>query len=231
MEKRQENAKTSIEGIKKLMDDNRSITAEVPALDEEVTLFETDLANLEAVEEKFSVATKGKTSTKHELEDILIATLYPLICSVRAFARSAKDMELFEIVDVRISDLIRMRDTELVEFSNIFIKKAGENLADLGKYKITVDDLTDLQQKIDAYDSAIGAQGGGMALRTTSHDDLKACFVKVEEDLVQIDDLIELVKGDHPEFYDQYFAERPVKALGIRHRKPSNPPQAAVPTK
>lgn len=230
MNKRQENTKTSYEAVEEVLDENASVTAAIPALNGAVVLFKSDFAGMEAAEQAVNGAMAGKTSTKHDAEDALITAEYPVICALRSLAKKNGDKELLEIVDVSESFMARMRDTELVTLSRSIMSKANANAAALAAYNITV--LTDLQAKIDAYDKSIGVQGGGMADRSSGHMALKGVFGKLNDDLAEIDDLIELVKKDQPAFYDAYFAARPVKALGTRHRKaPAPPVQTSPPTK
>ena len=58
-----------------------------------------------------------------------------------------------------------------------------------------------------------------MATKTSAHDALKKFFLKLADDLKEVDDMMECVKEDHPEFYDAYHSARLVKALGTRHKK------------
>jgi hypothetical protein len=218
MNKRQENTKTSYEAIEEVLDENAGVTAAVPALSGAVALFKGDFAGMEDAERAVNGAMAGKTSTKHDAEDVLITAEYPIVCALRSLARKNGDKELLAIVNVSESFLAKMRDTELVTLSRSILLKANANAAALAAYNVTAAMLTDLQAKIDAYEKSIGAQGGGMADRSSGHTALKNIFGKLNDDLAEIDDLIELVKKDHPEFYDAYFAARPVKALGTRHK-------------
>ncbi len=65
----------------------------------------------------------------------------------------------------------------------------------------------------------MGMLGGGMANRTRAHDASKKFFVKLSDDLKEVDDMMKCVKEDDPEFYDAYRSARVVKALGTRHKK------------
>ncbi len=219
MNKKLENTKSANKAVDAVLNENAGTVAGVPALNEAVVLFRSDFAACEDTEEGFNRAMDGKTAAKHDTEGALIMALHPIARALRSFSKKAKNPELFAVVDVEEYELEKMRDTELLDFAKSVSKKAVENAAGLVAYNVTPQELTGLRAKIDAYEKALKAQGGGMASKSSEYDSLKVALRKVEDDLRDIDDIMERVRDKQPKFYDAYFAARRVKALGTRHNK------------
>ena len=221
MNKRQEGSKNSFESVKKVMDDNSAVTAGISALNGAVVLFESDFAGIDALASKVSMnATRGNTAAKHDIEDVLVTMELPIITSLRSFARSTGNKQLFTEMDVSESDLVRMKDAEVTVFAKKVLGYANANADPLAKsYGISAAKLNAFKNQIDCYENAGQAQGAGVANRESAHESLKALIGKLNDDLDDIDDLMENVKADHPDFYNAYFDARPLKVLGIRHRK------------
>ncbi len=221
--KRRENIRSAIESVKQVFSDNSETVSGLAALSEAVTKFDGDYAIYLKGEEAFGVAMNGKTTAKHEAEETLTDVLYPLGRALRSYAKKADKHDIFELVDVEEYELDRMRDTDLVEYAKTVLKRANEVGTELAKYNVTPEELADVQSKLDAYDKALKAQGGGMAARSSEFAAMVDALQTVKDDLEDIDDIMERVRKDNPKFYDAYNSARRVKALGTRH----NPAPAA----
>jgi hypothetical protein len=221
MNKRQESTKNSYESVEEVLDQNVETTSSISALKEAVGLFKSDFAGIDDAAERVSMdATKGKTSAKHEAEDSLITLGFPIVRALKSIGRKKPDWELYTTMDVEITDLTRMKESEIPVFAKKVLAGAEANAEVLEKsHNIAASKITAFRNQTDAYEKAMKVQGAGIANRQSSHELLKGLFGKLETDLEDVDDLMELVKEDHPGFYDAYFAARRVRALGVRHRK------------
>jgi len=227
MNKRQENKKSSLESVRDVMEENSAPVAEYPALAEAFTTLNTDVECLDATAQDFNNVMKGKSTTKHDAESDLITFLHPVGRALRSLARKIKDNQLFEIADISESDLEKKRPADLLDHAKTILKKANDNFSALAPYKVTQEELTLLQGKIDAFEKSVKSQGGAMANRSSDTDAIKVNFQKIAEDLEDIDDIMERVREKYPQFYDAYHDARRVKALGIRHRKTLPPVPSA----
>ncbi len=227
MNKRQESAKDSFGSVEKVMDQNAAVTAEIPGLNQAVTQFKTDFSGIDEAAGKVDMeSTKGKTSPKHDAEEVLVTMEYPIVCALRSLSRKNGDKELFTIMDLSESDLVRQKDAEVTVFAKEVLGFAKANAGDLAaSYNIKDEALTAFQNQIDVYDKAGQTQGAGFANRESGHESLKALIGKLNDDLVEVDDMMELVRHDHPDFYNAYCDARPVKLLGVRHKKQQPSPQ------
>ena len=231
MNKKRENVKSANKAVEAVLTENAEVVSGNPALNDGVIRFRSDFKSCEQTEEDFNSAMDGKTAAKHDTEDALITAVYPVSRSLRSLSKKVKNPALFSATDVEGYEIERMRDTERLDFGKTIVKKAAENAEGLAAYNVTSEQLTTLQEKVDAYEKALKAQGGAMANKSSEYDSLKVAVRKVEDDLLDIDDIMEQVKEGHPKFYDAYFAARRVKALGTRHNKPPENPPPNPPSK
>ena len=155
MNKRQESAKDSFGSVEKVMDQNAAVTAEIPGLNQAVTQFKTDFSGIDEAAGKVDMeSTKGKTSPKHDAEEVLVTMEYPIVCALRSLSRKNGDKELFTIMDLSESDLVRQKDAEVTVFAKEVLGFAKANAGDLAaSYNIKDEALTAFQNQIDVYDT------------------------------------------------------------------------------
>jgi hypothetical protein len=114
-----------------------------------------------------------------------------------------------------------LRKAELIK------AEAQKLLADLTAYKITEDTLAELQEKIDAFGAALGGKDTGFANRSALRKALTEKFDAADSILTeQIDSLIELIRKNNTLFYNQYFAARVIKDLGMGKKIEEKPAEA-----
>lgn len=140
-------------------------------------------------------------------------------------------MEVKAIADVTESGLYALRDTELVSTATVILKAAQANVAALAPFNVTSEEIADLESKINAFNSSIGGSEGGVASRKSANKSVREYLKKLMADLDEIDTMMNLVQRDEPDFCDEYFAARQVKATGIRHKPPTPPSQPPAPAK
>ena len=231
MNKAQENKLTMHESVDSLLNNNAEKTAEIPAFDVSITSFRADLAELKKKSLVYENATAGKSESKWSAEDDLIESLLPVASALNVIAMRNKNPELREIANVTETFLRRLRDTELVSKSKAVLAAGNENAAELVKFGITAERITDLGAKIDAYEKSIGGRESSVAERMGARQGVIELFAKVDDDLEELDNLMELVRTKYPDFYNEYQAARTVKETGVRHRKAEPAPPNTTPQK
>ncbi len=98
-------------------------------------------------------------------------------------------------------------------------------LAQLAKYKITAELLTDLSTKTEAYKNAIGAQGSGRSQHSSAIVNVDEVFHSIDALLNdKIDPLMLSLEQDQPAFYREYKQTRAVKDLGGSHKTKTDTP-------
>ena len=187
-------------------------------------------------------ATAGKTEKKQQAEDAMILALVKVASSLYSFARRTKKSEVAAIADVTESQLRKIRDTELASMATSIHTSALANVAALADYGVTPAVLTDLQTKTAAFSTpacrnalrragtALGDRESSVAERVGAGAALGDLFDQMDELLKdELDRLIETVRESERDFYNEYFAARVIKDIGIRHTKPNQPPPTPPP--
>lgn len=117
------------------------------------------------------------------------------------------------------SSLKKMRDSEFLAKCKMIKKEAVTRLTDLAPYKITEGMLTELQEKIDGFEEALGGKDGGLTNRIALRKELSEKFDEADEIIEhEIDTMMELMRKSQPLFYYQYQAARTIKDLGSSHK-------------
>ena len=219
MTKSEENKLSMLEAVYALLQGNTDKTATIPAFAEGETGLQTLIQKIKDTNSQFKNLAAGKTATKHAAEDSLVE-------AVLEVSRRNKDEELKVKAGINISDLRGMRDTELAGKCQDIATAAADMADELVNYGITADKLTELNNKIAAYQTALGAQESGLAERTAARQALSDLFKQTDELLKEeLDSLMELFRNSETDFYNQYQAARVIRDLGIRHGTNTDPAQ------
>ncbi|MCL5266792.1 MAG: hypothetical protein M1469_01655 [Bacteroidetes bacterium] len=224
MNKGQEDRATMHKAVDTLLDANADKTAEIPAFEITKTNFKADVAELNGELLVYGNVAAGKTQVKWDAEDSLIFALLPIASALKVVAKREKDPELAEKASVTETSLRRLRDTELVTRGKLIHAEALKIVTELATFNITPEVLTGLSAKIEAYDKSIGGRESGVAQRKGARKAVSDLFAKVDDDLEDLDNLMELLREKHPGFYNEYQSARTIKDTGTRHRPPEPPP-------
>ena len=94
-----------------------------------------------------------------------------------SYANTVKNNELAGKVTFTKTDLNRSRDTETAGLCQNIRTEATANLAALATYAVTATDLTDLAQKIAAYEAALEKPADARVTKKTSTENIDLEFV------------------------------------------------------
>ncbi len=227
MKDSQENKLTMYEAVLSLLRLKLAIITSIPALLNSRDEFALKITEIKEMARQKREVTAGKRAAKADAENILISVLMSVGSALFSFGRKIKDSELQALSNIRVSRLEDMRDTELVSKAETVYGKLQENIDKLSDYNITPEIVTDLRIKIDNFANALGERESAAAKGAGATANLKALFNQADEMLYDdMDRLIELLRESNGEFYNEYFAARVIKDLGIRHRtdEPVTPP-------
>ncbi|MBI3365892.1 MAG: hypothetical protein HY033_13420 [Ignavibacteriae bacterium] len=227
LNKTQENKLTMYEAVLSLMGSNGTVVTGVPALKEAKDSFDATVQQIKVKGRERHEATAGKTATKQQAEDALVASLMEIASALYSFAWKAGRNDVKEIADVTETKLRRMRDTELESRAKSIHEKATADASGLANYNITAEKISNLQGRIADFGSALGERESSAAGRTGLTTTLTTLFDQADEILAEdLDRLMETVRDANNDFYNTYFSARVIKDTGIRHKKaePAPPP-------
>ncbi|KAF0138811.1 MAG: hypothetical protein FD122_3693 [Stygiobacter sp.] len=224
MNRYETNKYNMFKAVNAVFEQNSSVTTEYPALGEALTGFNSVIAEIDATDKKYITSTDGKTVTKNLLEDELIGEVLPVKSALYAYAVKTKNEELKVLTVESESALKRMRDPEFLRKAELIKAEAQKHLADLAPYKISEATLAELQEKIEAFGAALGGKDTGFANKSALRKALTEKFDAADGILTeQMDTLIELIRKNNTLFYNQYFAARVIKDLGMGKKVEEKP--------
>ncbi len=232
MSKYLENKLTMFEAVDSVLKENSAKYATLAALAEAATSFDGLVVQIRSKSTEVITATAGKSQGKWDAEDLLLDTLVPVAAALSAYATKTGDTAMKDTCTISETKLRRMRDTDLVARATAIHQHgtAGEGLA---AYGVTTEMLAALKQRIDAFNRSIGERESSVAQRMGARLSLSNLYDKADSMLTdEIDNMIEMLKGTETQFYNEYFAARVTKDVGLRHKPDeSQQPAPTQPTK
>jgi hypothetical protein len=232
MNKRQENKFTMYEGIFTFLRTNTETVNSVPMLKDSVDEFSSVIVALRLKSTEVSNTSTGKTAVKSQAEDDLVSILLPVAAGLFVFAKKQNNVELKEKAKLTESHLRTIRDTELASKGDMIATLAIGQVDNLVRAGVTEEMIADLNAKVQAYRSALGARESSVAERMGARTTMEDLFAKVDGILEEeIDPAMELIRTSKTQFYNEYFALRVIKDMGVRHRPEQTPVPVSATTK
>ena len=229
MSKYLENRFTMIVGVWTFLLASLEKFSAIPALVKAIGRLDQLVAAIKTKTGELKNITPGKTAAKHTAEDELIEILVPAAAALYSIGKEKKLPDVMETADSTARTLRRMRDTDLAASADALAKLAVRFTAELVEYGFDAAKIALLRTRTDVYSAAIGTRESSVGEHSGARAALLQLYDQAEELLGDdLDRLIELVKSAEPQLYDQYFALRSVKELGIVHRKEAPQPAAPV---
>lgn len=229
MNKTWENKLSMYHGVQAVLANNSGTYADIAALGTAATSFGAAVDAIGGKSVEFDKAIKGKSQAKLQAEDDLVEVLMPVGSALWALGSVTRDQEMMARAKLNDSMLRRMRDTDLLARAKAIHQEAVPHLEALAAYSVTQERLDDLDAKIKGFESALGNRESSVAERSGAKAALADLFNEADTLLDQIDAMMELVRTKASQFYNEYFAARVIKDVGIRHRpeEPAAEPEGA----
>ncbi|MFA7418796.1 MAG: hypothetical protein WCZ90_03845 [Melioribacteraceae bacterium] len=198
---------------------NVLLISDLPVLTTAINKLNTTVEQIDTVNEKYLLAVGGKTETKNLAEDALLEDVMPIKSALYALGIATGNEELKSLSVGSESSLKKMRDGDFLAKCKMIKKEAVTRSTDLSPYKITESMLTELQEKIDEFEEALGGKDSGLTNRSALRKELSEKFDEADAIIEhEIDTMMELVRKSQPLFYDQYQAARAIRDLGSSHK-------------
>ncbi len=164
-------------------------------------------------------STGGITEDKGELKEVLVDNALDVALKLKVFGRVTNLPQVSSEFDVSRSDLLKLRDTDLVTVSINIHDTGVANLTALGAYNVTALQLSELRLDIDRFEAAIPLPLLKVNEKTIAGEDLRGHFEHCSEVLELMDGLMIHYKRLQSQFYHEYFSARRIVALGHRNTK------------
>ena len=139
------------------------------------------LREIEVKDQEKGVLTSGKTNVKRQASKKLIASLLIVSGGMKTYAEINNNLELQALSSVKKSHLTGVRDTELAQKAEQILNTAQQLITELADYGITADHLTQLQEQLNAYRSAMDAQESSMATRVSVRETVTTLFQEAND--------------------------------------------------
>ncbi len=228
MNKTWENKLSMYHAVNTVLKNNAPAYADIPALSAAAQSMENLITDIGVKSSEFDKAIRGKTETKAQAEDDLVEALMPVGSALWAYASGRRDQEMMARANINDSMLRRMRDTELLAKAKSIHTEATAQVSELADLSITQATLDDLAAKIKAFGDALGSRESSVAERSGAKTALSDLFSQADSLLDRIDAMMQLLRAKATQFFNEYFAARVIKDVGIRHRPEAPPAQAST---
>ncbi|MEW5844549.1 MAG: hypothetical protein AB1775_14940 [Bacteroidota bacterium] len=231
MTNHEENKLNMFNSVLAVLKEHETAVAEIPAMAETVSQFQTEVDGIVETDAQYKKATSGKTAEKNVAVEEVIVSLLPVRSALYALALKTKDEELKAVTSSTEGYLKKLRDVELIQKAETILQTAQQKINDLTPYKITAEKLTALKSNIDELKASSGKKESGFSNKSALRKSLTEKFERADEILNEhLDTMMELVRQDDPQFYNQYFSARVIKDLGAG-RKTTEPQPVPEPSK
>ncbi len=206
--------------------------ASLPAMAAATALLGSMIEEIKKKEKERNESAEGKRGARDAAQTALINAVYPIACSIGAYASEKKNVELAEKAKVTKSELQRLRPADLSLKANSIHDLANSLLQELAGHGVTEAVLANALAKDASFNEAVGGVNTGSTGQSAAISAVENLFKEGDVLLHErLDKLMEVLKEDHLQFYDAYFAARVIKDLGTGHSNgggteppPENPP-------
>lgn len=224
MNDKQENTQSMHYAVLKINGQNQSAVSSVNALAETNLSLIAKVAEIDLIKEVQEMVSKGYTEDKaFKMLDMINAALL-VIGPSTAYARFKNNLPLLENINYSKSNLLNSRDQDAYTKCQRVYDATEPIISDLADYGIKIDQLTDLQTKINAFKDAVQNPRAAISNRKSATEQLKTLFADAKKLLLIMDGLVKQFKTKDVNYYNAYFAAREIIDLGVRHKEPPTPP-------
>ena len=205
--------------IKVYFDKNDKLVVVYVPLKEELTLFLENLGLVESYLPQKDTKGKGQTTGK-DVTKKLVAKESSTVCGfAKSYALAVGDTELEEAMGCCYSDVLKMKDTELLGW----VTKQYDLLSPLvddavfAKYGVTEELLETLLTDAKAFNEKIG-QG-----KVTNNDsyvanaNINKAIAALNKNIKQFDLLVQFFAKTNPDFVSGYLLNKKLNDAGVKH--------------
>ncbi len=217
-------------GTVKLLGNNQTKTAAIPAFEESYEKLSGLVVQIRDKDKERMGKTAGRVAAKDEVEDSMVTATVIVASALAALARKKGNTQLKEAIHIKEGYLRHTRSSEQINRAKLTYDLAKANEQELAAFAITPTMLEDLKSRIAAFEEALKDVSTGVAERVGARSMLSELFVQVDEVFKEeIDPMMQVFRVTNPEFYNEYRSARVIKDLGVRHARPGQPAAPGAP--
>jgi len=200
--------------VEQVLSDNQSVVDSLPALAESVTDFKTAMQDISDQDNAYKTITGGATDAKNTAEEALIDSMISLSGATYVYGKKSGDNHSQSLSTFTESDLKQMRDSDLLQKGKSLLEILNQNMNNLANFGVTVETVTDFENKVSFYENALGGKDSKFAESKAARQGLNTLFDKANEILKEeLDQMMGLVRSSQSGVYNQYAAARVIKDL------------------
>jgi len=218
MTKREVNKYTMYKSLLTVLDENREKIGESEGLKTLSAELAEIIGKISETDNRYKNLSKGATSDKYNSKDSLIASLLKTGNVLYVYAKRTDNFPLKEKCDLTESQLKRIRENELLQKAKTVVENAELNAGEIAPFHKEInEDLKNLKELLTAFEGSINNQSSKSTEKQASREALTEGFKKADDIIKdQLDPLIELIREKDIDIYNQYYAARTIKDLGVR---------------
>jgi hypothetical protein len=169
----------------------------------------------EILERAQEVATTvGATAAKNNAFEEMTERTIHISNALYTFGRRKNNEEFKGVLKLSLSDIYRLRENELVQYCTTIRTIAQANTEALAPYTITAEMITALGQSVETYQHNVNSKDTAYSGCKAAREVLSNLFADTDELLTEdIDTMVELIKNNNRDFYNQYNAARTIKDI------------------
>jgi hypothetical protein len=159
--------------------------------------------------------TVGAAAVKNNALDVMTEHTYLISNALYTFGRHRNNEASKGLAKLSFTDISRLRENELVQYCTRIRTLAQAHTVALAPYRITTEMIAALGQSIDTYHHNADSKDTACAGCKAAREVLSNLFADTDELLTEdIDTMVELIKNNYRDFYNQYNAARTIKDIG-----------------
>jgi PEGA domain. len=204
MKNTQENKLSMYLTVKEFSPNHSDITANLPDYSTNFNNFVEATGIIQMLSGVQKTGRKGITDRKNQLRMELRVLVADYARKLISYAKLTGNLELQQEVHFSESTIKTAADTAVLDYAQIVMQKAGDNLASLTAYGISESTQNTLGSLMESYQNTIGKPGASRAESTQITQQLSDYFKKADEYLYYMDLAVEIVRLSEPVFYHAY---------------------------
>jgi hypothetical protein len=175
----------------------------------DVALIKAKLIQVQSFKDRQMTETKGATIEKKSARESLEEKALFVVNRLKSYANANDNEELAISVNIKKYDIAKLRDIELVSFSDSIYGKAQQYIGNLSEFGVTVELLSDLKATTESFNSLISKPRMIASESKNATANISTLLKEINATLKERMDLdIEVFRTTAPEFYTMYKSSR-----------------------